>query len=69
MIKSDFYLKTYSKKKIPKKIAIFIKNLLNMNYKKPEIDIQTKNKLINYYDNDIRNLESLIKRDLDSWLR
>ena len=69
LIKSDFFLKSYIKKKIPNKIAILIKKILNMNYKKPEIDIQAKNKLINYYDNDIRNLESLIKRDLDSWLK
>ena len=69
LIKSDFYLKSYIKNKTPKKFVILIKKILNMNYKKPQIDINTKNRLIDYYNDDIKNLESLINRDLHTWLK
>ena len=67
IMNSDFYLKNYLKQYLPKKIISSIKNLLNMNYKKPVINSHTKNTLINYYENDINNLESLINKDLSFW--
>ena len=69
IMNSNFYLKNQLKQYLPKRAISFIKGLLEMNYKKPKINSYTKNRLINYYKNDIKNLEQVINRDLDLWLK
>ena len=69
IMSSDFYFKKYLKQFLPKKYIIFIRNILNINYKKPKINNNAKDKLINYYKNDLRNLGPLIHRDLSSWTK
>ena len=45
----------------------FVQKLSNWNLSKPEINEETKSKLIAYFKNDIEKVESLINKDLSKW--
>ena len=51
-------------------IAFILKNqLFNKQLQKSEKKTETKNKLIDYFKDDILKLEKLIDKDLQHWLK
>jgi len=39
------------------------------NLEKTKIKVETRQQLIEYFCNDVKNLEELIKKDLNHWLK
>ena len=51
----------------PDKVIKFIKSLLFRKGKKPKMNIESRNKILRYYLDDISNLENLLSVNLDRW--
>jgi hypothetical protein len=64
----NIILKFLFKKKNRVKIRSFIHNFFIRKRKKNDISDQTLLKLMNFYKQDIRNLENLLNRDLSKWI-
>jgi len=57
-------------KKARKRLRNFVKNLLlNYNLKKVKMGKSTRNKLVNVYRDDIKQLQELTGKDLSAWLK
>jgi hypothetical protein len=54
---------------IPSDIRSYIKNLLSNMGERPEISIETKQLLLEYFTPHIKKLETLINKDLSDWLK
>jgi len=56
-------------KKLREKAVLAIKNINYKKFEKPELELETKNKLLKIYEKDIKELENLIDKDLSFWFK